>query len=226
MIESDQNSRRMVTAAHIWAQDTYGLTENRHWLGRRISIPEIMKSLLGIGIKYILTWKRQPTLKHTDNIFQEAERSSSRCNHDSIRRPSIRARLACHLVKTHIQKEIREAKSTCQESISLFRMLTSSPGSTVWNIELRRPPELPLVPQNGKSDSNIRVCIIGAGISGLYLGMLLDELDLKNVSYDILESNERTGGRVYTYKFGPGKMEYYDVGAMRFPRVGVPWKTR
>ncbi|RAO65211.1 uncharacterized protein BHQ10_001223 [Talaromyces amestolkiae] len=98
-------------------------------------------------------------------------------------------------------------------------MLTSSPGSTVWNIELRRPPELPFVPQNGKSDSNIRVCIIGAGISGLYLGMLLDELDLKNVSYDILESNERTGGRVYTYKFGPGKMEYYDVGAMRFPRI-------
>jgi hypothetical protein len=185
-------------------------------------ILEILKSLLGIGIKYSLSGKRQSTPKHTDNIFQEAGRSSSRCSLDSIRRPSIRARLACHLVKTHILNEIRDAKLKCHESASLFRTLTANPGSAHRNIELRRPPELPFVPQNGKSDSTIRICIIGAGISGLYLGMLLDELDLKNVSYDILESNERTGGRVYTYEFGLGKTEYYDVGAMRFPRVGVP----
>jgi len=36
---------------------------------------------------------------------------------------------------------------------------------------------------------------------GLYMGMILDELDITNLSYEILEGIDRVGGRVYTYHF-------------------------
>ncbi|KAF9057128.1 hypothetical protein BJ165DRAFT_9229 [Panaeolus papilionaceus] len=66
-----------------------------------------------------------------------------------------------------------------------------------------------------------RVAIIGAGVAGLRTAMLLQEL---GIPYDLLEASDRYGGRVFTYKFmpkppnnPPGKHDYYDVGAMRFP---------
>ena len=63
-----------------------------------------------------------------------------------------------------------------------------------------------------------KVGIIGAGMAGLYLAMMCDFL---NIEYEILESSERIGGRVYTYQFPnvnpPVTHNYYDVGAMRFP---------
>jgi hypothetical protein len=68
----------------------------------------------------------------------------------------------------------------------------------------------------------IRICIIGAGISGLYLAMMLEDLGIPELSYDILESRNRIGGRVYTHHFGDERKSYYDVGAMRFPKVSIP----
>jgi hypothetical protein len=65
----------------------------------------------------------------------------------------------------------------------------------------------------------LRICIIGAGISGLYIAMMLDDLDIPGLRYDILESRDRIGGRVYTHHFGDRRGSYYDVGAMRFPKV-------
>ena len=59
-------------------------------------------------------------------------------------------------------------------------------------------------------------CIIGAGVAGLYAAMLLDEL---GIEYDILEANDRVGGRVLTHRFTSERYDYYDVGAMRFPDV-------
>ena len=43
-----------------------------------------------------------------------------------------------------------------------------------------------------------RVCIIGAGMAGLYTAMILDSL---GIQYDILEASNRVGGRVFTHKF-------------------------
>ncbi|PPQ76897.1 hypothetical protein CVT24_008782 [Panaeolus cyanescens] len=64
-----------------------------------------------------------------------------------------------------------------------------------------------------------RVAIIGAGVAGLRAAMLLQS---KGIPYDILEASGRAGGRAFTYKFSPGstpgKHDYYDVGAMRFPK--------
>ena len=75
------------------------------------------------------------------------------------------------------------------------------------------------------------VGIIGAGAAGLFTAMLFDYLNAKykdlNVRYELLEAEpERFGGRLYTYNFpkrkdqpDPGPHDYYDVGAMRFPKV-------
>ncbi|KAK4164370.1 hypothetical protein QBC43DRAFT_370029 [Cladorrhinum sp. PSN259] len=66
-----------------------------------------------------------------------------------------------------------------------------------------------------------RICIVGAGACGLYLAMMLKYLGYGNV--DILEANERIGGRCFTYP-QPGDTathSYYDVGAMRIP--DIPW---
>lgn len=72
-----------------------------------------------------------------------------------------------------------------------------------------RPPNQPI---EGKA------CIVGAGAAGLYTAMILDSLGL---SYDLLEANDRNGGRVYTYPFPPNLNghQYVDFGAMRFPHM-------
>lgn len=64
-----------------------------------------------------------------------------------------------------------------------------------------------------------RVCIIGAGAAGLYTAMMLKYLGATNV--DILEANDRIGGRCYTQALSgdPKYHNYYDVGAMRIPDI-------
>ncbi len=41
--------------------------------------------------------------------------------------------------------------------------------------------------------------------------MILDALDIPNLSYEILEGSDRIGGRVYTHHFSEKKHDYYDV---------------
>ena len=43
--------------------------------------------------------------------------------------------------------------------------------------------------------------------------MILDALEIPNLSYEILEASNRTGGRVYTYKFSDDPHDYYDVSS-------------
>ncbi|GAB1319136.1 Amine oxidase domain-containing protein [Madurella fahalii] len=64
-----------------------------------------------------------------------------------------------------------------------------------------------------------KIGIVGAGISGLYAAMILEDLDIPNLSVEILEANSRVGGRVYTHNFSDTPHDYYDVGAMRFPDI-------
>lgn len=71
-------------------------------------------------------------------------------------------------------------------------------------------------------DKNTKVCIIGAGVAGLYLALILQNLEIPNLSWDILEANrDRIGGRIYTHRFSEAHNDYYDVGAMRFPDIPV-----
>ncbi|KJZ74021.1 hypothetical protein HIM_06689 [Hirsutella minnesotensis 3608] len=85
---------------------------------------------------------------------------------------------------------------------------------------------------SSSSGEKLKVGIIGAGAAGLYAAVLLDTLD---IDYEILESSERIGGRIFTHRFDqkawdasrpgqPDYYDYYDVGAMRIP--GVPYMDR
>eukprot|EP01127_Copromyxa_protea_P005372 TRINITY_DN15310_c0_g1_i1.p1 TRINITY_DN15310_c0_g1~~TRINITY_DN15310_c0_g1_i1.p1 ORF type:complete len:658 (-),score=101.61 TRINITY_DN15310_c0_g1_i1:129-2102(-) len=67
-----------------------------------------------------------------------------------------------------------------------------------------------------------KIAIVGAGMSGLYAAMILESLGFTN--YEILEANNRPGGRIYTHHFGDqwsGQHDYFDVGAMRFPEIPI-----
>ncbi|CAH0057797.1 unnamed protein product [Clonostachys solani] len=70
-----------------------------------------------------------------------------------------------------------------------------------------------------------KVCIISAGVAGLYIAMILDDLRIPNLTYDILESSSRVGGRVLTHKFSDAPHDYYDIGAMRYPQIPIMDRT-
>ena len=69
---------------------------------------------------------------------------------------------------------------------------------------------------NRPKSSEITVGIIGAGCAGLYAAMILKDL---KINFEILEASDRIGGRVRTHRFSEKEHDYYDVGAMRFPRL-------
>lgn len=70
-----------------------------------------------------------------------------------------------------------------------------------------------------------KVCIVGAGVAGLYIAMILDSLQIPNLTYDILEASSRVGGRVYTHHFSDQRHDYYDIGAMRYPFIPIMDRT-
>jgi Flavin containing amine oxidoreductase len=66
------------------------------------------------------------------------------------------------------------------------------------------------------------VAIIGAGVAGLRTAKLLQD---KGIPYKIFEASNRPGGRLFTYHFSPEENDYYDVGAMRFPKNDANKRT-
>ncbi|KAB8253768.1 hypothetical protein BDV32DRAFT_143456 [Aspergillus pseudonomiae] len=95
----------------------------------------------------------------------------------------------------------------------------------------RSPHDLPLVESFHKGmttpqlPEDFKVCIIGAGIAGLYIALILDILEVPNLSYEILEASDRVGGRVYTHNFSSASHDYYDIGAMRYPDIPIMRRT-
>ncbi|KAF4953171.1 hypothetical protein FSARC_12451 [Fusarium sarcochroum] len=70
-----------------------------------------------------------------------------------------------------------------------------------------------------------KVCIVGAGIAGLYIAMILDDLQIPNLEYEVIEASDRVGGRVYTHRFSEEENDYYDIGAMRYPNIPTMQRT-
>ncbi|KAK4169897.1 L-amino-acid oxidase [Cladorrhinum sp. PSN259] len=70
-----------------------------------------------------------------------------------------------------------------------------------------------------------KVAIVGAGVSGLYIAMILEDLQIPDLQVEILEANDRIGGRVWTHHFSDKEHDYYDVGAMRFPTIKAMDRT-
>lgn len=79
---------------------------------------------------------------------------------------------------------------------------------------LRDTKLYPIWPPQEADIGMFDVGIVGAGMAGLYTGMILDSL---NIRYHIIEASDRIGGRVYTHRFTNDPGDYYDAGAMRFP---------
>ena len=79
-------------------------------------------------------------------------------------------------------------------------------------------------------DGKFHMGIVGSGIAGLFTAALIDQLNERSkgklkITYDILEAGgkKRIGGRLYTHRFEgePKDHQYFDVGAMRFPKNEV-----
>ncbi|KAG8895450.1 hypothetical protein FRC01_012354, partial [Tulasnella sp. 417] len=76
-------------------------------------------------------------------------------------------------------------------------------------------PEAALPSKSGRP-GNQTVGILGGGVGGLYAAMMLESV---GVPYEVLEARGRVGGRLFTHKFDNGDFyDYFDVGAMRFPK--------
>jgi NADPH-dependent 2,4-dienoyl-CoA reductase/sulfur reductase-like enzyme len=60
-------------------------------------------------------------------------------------------------------------------------------------------PTLPVQPSRP-------ICIIGAGVAGLYAAIMLDFL---RIDYEIIEASDRVGGRLFSKKLGEGRYEYF-----------------
>jgi monoamine oxidase len=86
-------------------------------------------------------------------------------------------------------------------------------------------PGGPDVPKEPSEMPHRKVCIVGAGLAGLYIAMILDSLKISNLTYDILEASPRVGGRVYTHHFTNKIHDYYDIGAMRYPDIPSMQRT-
>ena len=93
----------------------------------------------------------------------------------ATQRSSLRAAYSKHILHGQLLKKLNKRAP---------HTMTLSP----------RPPSFPkkiqAEPYAGK------VCIIGAGATGLYIGMLLKNVGITDV--DIFEGNNRIGGRLYT----------------------------
>lgn len=62
---------------------------------------------------------------------------------------------------------------------------------------------------NKNPTPGLPICIIGAGIAGLYTAMILESL---GIAYQIVDADtrERVGGRLFTYRFpNSGPYDYY-----------------
>lgn len=72
---------------------------------------------------------------------------------------------------------------------------------------------------------NLKVGIVGAGITGLYAALILDDL---GIEFELLESNkDHIGGRLFTYHFNKDYKnakdcaafnDFAEMGAMRIPK--------
>ena len=141
---------------------------------------------------------------------------------------SCRAKWARRLVREKVAAQLTTLSSNVDGGYRLHDSIPFFPSFGAG--ETQDPLKLP--PLRGRSQpkgmqklldpedpAEWRVSIIGAGTAGLYIAMILDDLQIPGLKYDLLEASDRIGGRVYTHYFSKTSHDYYDIGAMRFPKV-------
>lgn len=146
----------------------------------------------------------------------------------------VRSRWASRLIRQNIfdelinlTKGIHPPKTPQTESLQfpavrlsgLFDTIPTDPFDLPKDIE----QEYDQIPSIGSDETNVkhRICIVGAGITGLFIAMILDSLKIPGLEYDILEASDRTGGRIHSHYFSDAPHDYYDCGAMRYPDIDM-----
>jgi monoamine oxidase len=78
-------------------------------------------------------------------------------------------------------------------------------------------PVRPTARSQGAAPRSQRIAIIGAGMAGLYAGLLLRSRGHEVVVFEA--SPIRVGGRIYTVRFSEDRNQYFEAGAMRIPKI-------
>lgn len=162
---------------------------------------------------------------------------------DSVNQGDYKYQWARYLSRKSLDYDVR----VLQDKLSNIRLVAPSG-------DLEVPIDILPIPQTGQSlrqmakdrpvafgpapevDGQFKMGIIGAGVAGLFTALLIDWLNAESkgklkIDYDILEAGDqkRVGGRLYTHYFSEGPdanpHDYYDVGAMRFPKNQVMERT-
>ncbi|OAL30364.1 hypothetical protein AYO22_01562 [Fonsecaea multimorphosa] len=130
---------------------------------------------------------------------------------------------------------IREQLATIQKQIP-ENVLPTKAGGIDAGVDFLYPTKETEFVTSAPNIDKFKVAIIGAGAAGLFTAMIFDYLkeqfDL-DVDYEIIESRDRIGGRLFTHTFedinkpNPARPStlYYDVGAMRFPDIAIMKRT-
>ncbi|CAL1716006.1 unnamed protein product [Somion occarium] len=125
--------------------------------------------------------------------------------------PSIRTRYASRILRDFVTHKYNQIHGNVPETFPpSAHPTTTSLDLPYWKI-----------PDFGQELWGGKVCIIGAGVAGLYLAM---QLEKAGIMFDVVEASDRIGGRVNTYTFTEGggiPHNYYDIGAMRFPKIAI-----
>lgn len=132
---------------------------------------------------------------------------------------SYRERWARRLVINQIDQELSEAPRTVGSSKNVPKIcLKSEPKcSCAQGLAHDHLPAPPWPSCACTKQRPLHVCIVGVGVCGLYIAMMLDSLEIRGLTYEILEASDRAGGRIMTHRFSQQRDDYFDVGAMRFP---------
>ncbi|KAH0441249.1 hypothetical protein CcaCcLH18_02159 [Colletotrichum camelliae] len=139
-----------------------------------------------------------------------------------------------HVARGRLDKDLRRAL----DKMPNVNPKDSAPVDVKLYAALKKVKDSKQVGLLPKEQKGFKVGIVGAGVAGLFTALALDWINetieghkgvgnLK-VEYEILEAahEERLGGRLYTHQFTEeGLHDYYDVGAMRFPRNEVMSRT-
>lgn len=136
-----------------------------------------------------------------------------------VKQSTFKADFAKYLVNKYVRQEIERAD---WNALAATPFVTN--GRTADGLPTRKKEEDR--PENAK---NLSVGIIGAGIAGLYTALICETLKIK---WHIIEANpDRLGGRLYTKYLTevpgqePTKHDYYDIGAMRYPKTPIMERT-
>ena len=121
----------------------------------------------------------------------------------------FKARYASYLAGQEVRKDINQLKADALKKVEDALKDVGNPQSST------------------PKPQQFKVGIVGAGCAGLYSALLLKSI---GIDYEILESSDRAGGRVMTHYFTepePDQIshDYYDVGAMRFPKIPTMDRT-